>query len=420
MRMVIVALGTRGDVQPALALGKGLKAAGHSVVLVAGGNFENWVRGHGLDFAGMFDMEALMKSPEGVAWVEEPNPLRQLGHMKSLLRKYSERMYPAIVEQGKDADLLVSGFVSEPFTQAVSEKFGVPQIVTLLQPYRPTRSGAASLSPIIPNRNSLLNFWSGKLGEMMIWRVAGETTNQFRTQVLQLPPHTRSSYTKASYRTPVIHGFSPHVVPPPADWGDSAYTSGYWFLDEAQDWQPPNELTRFLEAGTTPLYFGFGSMASGSPQQTVDLIAAALENTEQRGIIASGWSDMVGGNLPEHVFAIDRAPHDWLFARVAGVVHHGGAGTTAAGLRAGKPTLIIPHMSDQPFWGRRVYELGVGAKPIPRHRVTVENLAAGIQMLVNDANIQANAARLGKQIRAERGVENAVEWIERLAGEPRH
>jgi sterol 3beta-glucosyltransferase len=154
-------------------------------------------------------------------------------------------------------------------------------------------------------------------------------------------------------------------------------------------------------------------MSSGSPQATVRLIGAALRETGQRAVIGSGWSGAAASDLPKNVLVVDHAPHDWLYERVAAVVHHGGAGTTAAGLRAGRPTLIIPHMSDQPFWGRRVHELGVGAKPIPRHRLTAETLAAGIRALVSDRAMAQQAAALGAQIRAEHGVENAVRWIER-------
>ncbi len=155
-------------------------------------------------------------------------------------------------------------------------------------------------------------------------------------------------------------------------------------------------------------------MSNSSPQQTVDLIGAALQHAGQRGIIASGWSGARDIGLPDNACAIESAPHEWLFERVAAVVHHGGAGTTAAGLRAGKPTLVIPHFSDQPFWGRRVYELGVGAKPIPRSKLNAENLAEGIHTLLIDGKIADRAAELGEKIRTERGVEIAVHLIEQM------
>jgi UDP:flavonoid glycosyltransferase YjiC (YdhE family) len=409
----MVAFGTRGDVQPAIALALGLQTAGHTVTLAAGVNFENWVRGHGLGFVPTLDMEALMRSPEGIAWVEEPNPMRQLGHMKNLLRQNAFGLHAALVEPAQDADLILSGFVSAPFAQAVSEKYGIPMINMLLQPYPATRSGAASLVSFTGGSKSVINLLAGKLGEGMIWNVSGETTNAFRGK-LGLPPHSSGSYLRAVDRVPTIFGFSPHVVPPPDDWGEKRKIAGYWFLNEGQNWQPPDDLLHFIGAGTPPIYIGFGSMSSSAPQETFELIEAALKASGQRGIVAAGWG---GAHLAEHteqICVIEKAPHDWLFERVAAVVHHGGAGTTGAGLRAGKPTLVIPHMSDQPFWGRRVYELGVGAKPVPRHKLNAEKLAAGIKALF-DAQMIENAAWLGERIRAERGVENGVQLIRTFA-----
>ena len=413
MHIVMLALGTRGDVQPAIALGQGLQAAGHEVTLLAGENFAAWLRAHGLSFAPTLDMETLMKSPEGIAWVEEPNPLRQLQHMKLLLDANADKLYSSVAEPARGADLLISGFVSQPFAQAAAEKLGIPHVQALLQPFRRTASGAASLTPVTKG-TSILNRWLGALAEQMIWQVSGTTTNAFRAQ-LGLPAHSTGSYLRALGKTPSVYGFSRHVVPQPPDWGDNQQITGYWFLDEGQNYQPPADLARFLAAGTPPVYVGFGSMSSGRPQETLDLIAEALRRSGQRGIIGSGWSGAEASNLPENMLLVEHAPHEWLFERVAAVVHHGGAGTTGAGLRAGKPTLIVPHFSDQPFWGRRVHELGVGAKPIPRHKLTAENLADGIRAVVSDRDLPEAAAALGAKIRAERGVENAVKWIEKMA-----
>jgi UDP:flavonoid glycosyltransferase YjiC (YdhE family) len=260
--------------------------------------------------------------------------------------------------------------------------------------------------------NSVINRWIGMLAERMIWGVSGDTTNAFRAE-LGLAPHTNASYRRALYATPTFYGFSPNVVPPPPEWGESRSVVGYWFLDEA--YTPPAALTRFLDAGAPPVYVGFGSMSTATPEGTVEMIAEALRQNGQRGIVASGWSGAAIRNPPEHIYLLDSAPHGWLFDHVAAVVHHGGAGTTGAGLRAGKPTMIIPHFSDQPYWGKRVYDLGVGAKPVTRHTLTAEKLAAGIHTLVSDAAIARQAAALGAQIRAERGVKNAVQWIEQAA-----
>jgi sterol 3beta-glucosyltransferase len=137
----------------------------------------------------------------------------------------------------------------------------------------------------------------------------------------------------------------------------------------------------------------------------------------QRGLLLSGWGGLKAFDLPKNVFAIERAPHDWLFPRMAGVVHHGGAGTTAAVLRAGKPMLITPFMGDQPFWGRRVYKLGLGPEPIPQTALTVEKLAAAIEKLANDPEMARRAVKIGEKIRAEDGIANAVDFIRKYVGD---
>jgi sterol 3beta-glucosyltransferase len=173
-------------------------------------------------------------------------------------------------------------------------------------------------------------------------------------------------------------------------------------------------LLDFLDRGAPPVYIGFGSMGSRNPEQTADLVLQAISMTGQRAILQSGWGGLSKTDLPDTVFIVDSISHSWLFPRVAAVVHHGGAGTTAAGLRAGVPTIIIPFFGDQPFWGRRVAELGVGTDPIPRKQLTSKRLAAAIHRAVNDRSIIQQAADLGEKIRAEDGITKVVNIIQKI------
>ena len=213
---------------------------------------------------------------------------------------------------------------------------------------------------------------------------------------------------------PILYGFSPSVIPAPSDWDNHTHITGFWFVDEADDWQPPAALLDFLQAGSAPIYIGFGSMSSRAPEQTADLIIQALKLTNQRAILLSGWGGLQKANIPNSIFMIDSIPHSWLFPRVSAVVHHGGASTTAAGLKAGVPSVIIPFFGDQPFWGQRIADLGVGAKPIPRKQLTAERLANAIQEVVTNEDIRQRAAKLGKQIQTENGIESAVEIFNEL------
>ncbi len=416
MRVTIAALGTRGDVQPMIALGKGLQAAGHQVCLIAGSNFERLVGSHGLGFKGTPNMEDLMQTPDGIRWAESSqNPRRQLEMMKRLLREYGSQMVQPLLDKANDTDLFLSGFVSEPFVQSICEKYDLPQVNVPLQPYLPTRSGSASLMPAFPRRENIINRWLGLLSERMIWSISSETITALRGK-LGLPAHTAATYLRAHRVVPTIFGFSRQVVPPAPDWDAHIHVGGYWFLDDIDGWTPDNKLLEFLDGTPRPVYIGFGSMPGRDPQSMLDLIGAALRQTGQRAVMARGWNR--AGELrydPQSLCLLDSVPHSWLFDRVAGVVHHGGAGTTGAGLRAGKPTMIIPHMSDQPFWGRRVYELGVGVRPVPRHQLTSERLADGIRALVDDARMRAAAAELGRQIRDEDGIGETVKLIGRYS-----
>ncbi|NEO00729.1 MAG: glycosyltransferase family 1 protein, partial [Moorea sp. SIO3I7] len=171
-----------------------------------------------------------------------------------------------------------------------------------------------------------------------------------------------------------------------------------------------------LDAGNPPVYVGFGSMAGRDPQRLTEIVIEGLQQANVRGIIATGWGGLAVDDLPDSIFKIDSAPHDWLFPRMAAVVHHGGAGTTAAGLRAGRPTIICPFFVDQPFWGDRVHALGVGSKPIPQKTLTAEKLATAIREVTTNQTIRQNAEALGKQIRDEDGIANAIAIIESQLG----
>lgn len=188
--------------------------------------------------------------------------------------------------------------------------------------------------------------------------------------------------------------------------------TGYWFLDEDPKWQPPADLVDFLEKDQPPVYVGFGSI--GNPiqaEQTTRLVVEALQRAGQRGLLATGWSGMSKTvELPPQMYMLESAPHSWLFPRMAAVVHHGGAATTAAGLRAGVPNIIIPHGNDQFAWGRRMWELGAGAKPIPRKKLTAENLAEAIRAALSQ-EIKENVQILGQKIRTEDGAVTAAKVI---------
>jgi sterol 3beta-glucosyltransferase len=249
----------------------------------------------------------------------------------------------------------------------------------------------------------------------------GGTINDFRVKTLGLSPLGRfPDLLRRSdcSQVPILYPYSPHVLPVPKDFPSHVHVTGYWFLEHSTSWQPEQELVRFLETGTPPVYIGFGSVGGKGGQKRAQIALEALEKSGQRGLLATGWGGLKASDLPQTVFTFDSVPHDWLFPQVAAVVHHGGAGTTAAGLRAGKPIVICPFFGDQPFWGKLVHQLGVGPAPISHRRLTADGLAEAITTAVHDETMKRQAAELGEKIRAEDGIARAVEIIGAIVGEP--
>ena len=266
-----------------------------------------------------------------------------------------------------------------------------------------------------------LGGWYNRLSYTVLhkgYHTYDDVVNAFRQDVLglgKLPTSSSPLHMTNGQPIPVLHAYSQYLAPRPADWPETAYVTGYWFLDEPDNWQPPAELANFLAADDAPVYIGFGSMAGRNPQRMAGIVVEALQKANRRGIIATGWGGLDSASLPETILKIDQAPHSWLFPRVSAVVHHGGAGTTAAGLRAGRPTVITPFLVDQPYWGARVYTLGVGSKPVPQKQLTAAKLAEAIREVTTSPTIFQNAEVLGQKLRAEDGIRNAIAIIERVA-----
>jgi len=414
MRVTILAFGSHGDVVPLVALGVGLRDAGYEVHLAADAAFASLARECRLDFhpvAG--DIRALMAGAQGrdlVAGGGGPagQARRILAGIRPLVRDMVRDTYLACT--GSDV-LLLSGLALYPGLP-VAEKLGIPYVQAYLQPVTPTRAFPSAMMPPPPiPLGGAGNLLTHALTLHGFWQTFRPAFNVARREVLGLPPVSPwgAMGARDPLRRPVLYGFSPHVVPRPADWGPNTQVTGYWFPPRPAGWHPPAALVDFLAAGPPPVYVGFGSMNTGDPAATTQLVVRALALAGRRGILAAGWDGLRAVDLPRTVLAFDSAPHDWLFPRMAAVVHHGGAGTTAAGLRAGVPTVTVPFFGDQPFWGARVAALGAGPPPLPRARLTARQLAAAIRAATEDSAMGEHAARLGERIRAEDGIARAVD-----------
>jgi sterol 3beta-glucosyltransferase len=411
MRIAIIAPGSRGDVQPYIALGKGLQNAGHSIRLVSHSNFESLVTSYGLEFWSFGnDVKDAVETTEMRELTEKGNFLLLMAKMAKEAQREALRFAEGGLLAARGMEVVLSGIGGLFIGTAIAEKLDIPLLQAYVFPFTPTQEFPSVLTPKLP---TLFNSFSHHLARQLMWQGFRSADTIARKKVLNIPASSLlGPYdSKSTHNMPILYGFSPSVIPAPSDWNDNTHITGYWFVDEADDWQPSTALLDFLQSGSPPMYIGFGSMSNRDPEQTADLVIRALALTDQRAILLSGWGGLQKASTPDSIFMIDSIPHSWLFPRVAAVVHHGGASTTAAGLKAGIPSIIIPFFGDQPFWGQRVADLGVGSKPIPRKKLTAERLADAIHEVVTNENMRQRAVKLGKQIQSENGIGSAVTII---------
>lgn len=412
-QVTILAVGSRGDIQPYCALGLGLKAAGHRVRIATNRSFESFVTGLGFEFAPIAgDYKELLNSKEG---------------QKLLAGKSSKLISDELlITQMRDAIAASQGTELFIFTTLaiwgyhIAEKLDVPSFLATSIPLSATKQ-FPFLQFWQQADNSVvktLNLASYRLVEFLNWQQNRSLVAQFRKEIgLPALPFLgarfRTHAPKYLSPTPILYGFSPSLVPRPQDWNTEAYITGDWFLGRAGSYSAPAALSEFLQAGAPPLCVGFGSMTGDLVFNATKLIFEALEATGDRAVILSGWSDLkaeLPRSLRDQLFLIDAVPHDWLFPQVAAVIHHGGAGTTAAVCRAGVPSIVIPFFADQPAWGKILVKLGVSPASIPCRELTLSALTAAIRS-VTEPVYKQRAIQLGEAIQQEDGVKTAVEII---------
>lgn len=403
-RIVIFAAGSRGDIQPCVALGRALRARGDEVRLVASARYSPMAAAAGLELAPLTaDPAEILESDAGQRLLAGGrNPVKFLGGFKRIIGPMAERLLAECSDASKGADLILGptlGFLP----RHIGEHLGVPWALIHFQPSEPT---GAFPHPFVPRS---LGAWGNRASfravDQIAWQLSRPFINPWREGPLGLP---RLPLRGRRPDGPVLACFSPVVVPRPGDWGPNVHLTGYWFLDE-DGWEPPEELAEFLAAGPAPVYAGFGSMVPKDGEATARTVRAALELAGVRGIVQGDPE-----SSDDRVHAVRDVPHTWLFPRMAAVVHHGGAGTTAAGLRAGVPAVVCPFFGDQPYWGERVAALGAGPAPLPFRAMTAPRLARKIRQAVQDREMAERASEAGRRIRAEDGVGRAQQIIDAL------
>ncbi|HEX4066117.1 MAG TPA: glycosyltransferase [Acidobacteriaceae bacterium] len=414
--IVIFTIGTMGDVRPCIALGQGIQRTGHHVRIATSSNFRDLVRDAGLEFSSITaDFQTMLEADRTIA--DQGMDMRAMARIfRDRYADWARNWVAEGLAASDGAGFLIGVSNSTLLAKALSEALEIPFAIARLQPLTPSRI----LPPMVLSGSGrklpgLLSVGAHHLLYQLIWRVMRPAINDIVRPQLKLRPYPRWGpylFSSEIHGARVINGFSRHVLPRPADWPASSQVTGYWFLKEPR-WEPSPALAEFLAAGPKPIYVGFGSMVSSQAGGFTDAVLEAVKRSGERALLATGWGglDAGGGCGDDRVFFIRHAPHDYLFPRVAAAVHHGGAGTTAAAVRAGIPSVLVPFYGDQPFWARCLARQAVAPPAVERKSLTPVGLASAIAQTQQPAMVQ-RAAALGRAIRAEDGIAEALRWLE--------
>ncbi|MFI6290629.1 glycosyltransferase [Nonomuraea sp. NPDC050790] len=401
MKVLLLTMGSRGDVQPFVALARGLLAAGHEPVVAGPRRFGVLAEPYGIAFEPladeMLDLQDQVKGQGAGAAITAARSVKPM--VRQVLDEEA-----ALVVPGLDVIVYHPKALGGPY---LAEKAGVPSAAGLLLPlYVPT---AAFASPILPVRLP-------PAVNRATWRVAAaveapyrSVVRTWRSEVLGLCEGFRPA-AELIAAGPVLHAWSPRLLPAPADWPPGADPIGFWTLPASGDWSPPEALAAFLAEGPPPLYAGFGSMVGRDPRGLAATVVEAARLAGLRTILATGWGGLRPGDEAGDVLVIEEAPHDRLLPRVAVALHHGGIGTVAAALRAGVPQVVRPFLGDQPFWADRLNRLGVAPPPL-RARPRAQEVAAALEAALSMAS---TAAAVAAEVATEDGVAEAISRLETL------
>ncbi|GAA1915125.1 glycosyltransferase [Streptomyces durmitorensis] len=400
MRILLAAAGSYGDVAPYTGLGARLREAGHDVALATQESFAPLVRGAGLTFR---PLPADTSAGGG-------------GGKRQLMRTaaaFVRELGAGLVEAAEPgADVLLLSTTTAPLGRQLAEAMGVPSLGVYLQPTHPTREFA----PVVTGGRSLggpANRALGRFSLRMADRVYADAAADLRAR-LSLPPAALSALRRRQEEAewPVLYGFSTAVVSRPADWREGLDVVGNWWPHHDPDTPLPAPYEDFLRAGPPPVFIGFGSMAAGEGARLSELAVSALRRAGLRGVLQEGRAGLMAHG--DDILTVHEVPHALLFPRMAAVVHHAGAGTTAAGLRAGVPAIPVPVMADQPFWASRLAGLGAATAPVPFKELTAERLAEQLGRVVREAAYEEAARAVSRRMGAEDGAGHVLKAIERL------
>jgi len=416
MHITLLTYGSRGDFQPFLALAIGLQKARHTVQLAGPGRFAEFAAQHKVPFATLTGDPEIISARFNDAGT---NPVK----VAHAIWKYVYAIAPQVVRDARaalaGADLVIHSFLFTTGGHTFARELGIPDVSVQTFPmFAPTQAYPnPALAGIPPGALSYFSHW---LTSKVFWHGGNSGMPRLSKQFPgDFPAKLYWPFQQIDKRspTPLLIAVSPSVLPRPGDWrSPHIHQPGYYFLDEPA-YTPPSTLRDFLAAGEPPICVSFGSMVHRDAEKIGRNVLKALVRTRQRCVLLTGWGGWTPEHIPENVLFHESAPHGWLFPRCSVIVHHGGAGTTAAGLRSGRPNMVVPFAGDQLFWGKRVAALGAGPRPLPVKKLDADSLSAALERAISDPSIQQRAAKVGERIRAEDGVGESVRLIEACVSE---
>lgn len=416
MKIVLMAFGSRGDIQPFLGLALALQKRGHEVTLAAPNDFTELAASYHIPYrATPLSTQEIMQQDFAQDFMQKGmTPRASFKLLRGILPELRRIVYSTteiVAEEAKDADLLISHGFLLPSAYTLHQSLKIPVILGLAAPIIRTKHKPA-VFPAIPIGSGIYHPMYDLIPRMIFAFMVGPT-NRYR-QELGLPKERMGNLLRYFNQTfPFILHYSRHLFPTPPDWDTNIHVHGAWTLPSPADWTAPEALTKFLAEGDAPIYFGFGSMPVPNAEKFLKNVSAALRETGLRGLIQAGWAGL--SHQDENLMTIGDAPHDWLFPRMAAIVHHGGAGTTHSAARAGKAALIVPFSGDQPFWGRRLAELGIAVPPIVLKNLSKERLVEALRRFRDDSELRQRAEAMGALLRAEDGLGLSAAFIEKLS-----
>ena len=409
MKIAVVAVGTRGDVEPHAALCQGLRDAGFDARLCAPNDEALSYKRSNLPFDAIpISFRRLCQTESGSALLATGRSgLDLLRELRQAGAEVAAQVVASIRVACTGADAVIYSPLGLP-ALFFAREMGIPAVPTGLQPLGRTGEYASPLFALPRSAPGFLNKLSYRVVEHVYWRAIRPLIRPHLVTAIPSRSHFNDLYAG---KTPLLFGYSPHVVPRPGDWKPWMHATGYWTI-QPESWEPPADLARFLAAGPA-ICVGFGSMQGPGLKRTVETAVEMLARTGRHAIVLTGWHGNAfrRTDLPDNIFVTDAVPHAWLFSRVTAVVHHGGAGTTGAALRAGCPSIIVPVFFDQGFWGSWLAARGLGPAPIKPSRFSAATLESALNVIERSPQMTARLQQLSSLLQKEDGVRKAVAII---------